>query len=288
MLTGRRPVGVLLVVSLTLLVVPANVYAEGVGAPVDCGRNSSAPGCDVQVGLPGQPSRPGNGGGSGGGSGEPGPSDPNACRYERLDDGMPPPPGARLPGAWYVQRCPLPGGGEAQSRAEWISGGVAPSPAVLAMEAVARLGLPLPAVRTNPATATVVLVNVPVWVWQDPAAWGRRSATAAVPGLAVTATATATRVVYSTGDGATVTCTGPGTPWTAGTDPLKPSPTCGWVYRRSSAGQPGNAFTLTATVTWTVSWVGGGASGTVPPLTVTAAVAVRVAESQSIVTGTGV
>jgi hypothetical protein len=92
------------------------------------------------------------------------PSNPDACRYERLAHQAPPPPGAKTPGGWYVQVCPLPNGGVAQSVATWISDGVAPNPAVLAMEAVARLRLPLPAIRTNPAT-TNLLVRIPVWVW---------------------------------------------------------------------------------------------------------------------------
>ena len=39
---------------------------------------------------------------------------------------------------------------------------------------------------------------------------------------------------------------------------------------------------LRATVTWSVSWVGGGTAGTVPDMATTSQVAVRVAESQAI------
>jgi hypothetical protein len=38
-------------------------------------------------------------------------------------------------------------------------------------------------------------------------------------------------------------------------------------------------------VTWSVTWAGGGQSGTVPPLTTTSSVALPVAQSQAIVAG---
>jgi hypothetical protein len=130
------------------------------------------------------------------------------------------------------------------------------------------------------------LVTVPTWLWIDAASWRPRTATAQVPGLVVTATATPSRVVWKTGDGsAPVTCTGPGTAWTSGTDPVTPSPTCGHTYRRSSAGMPSGTFPVTATVSWTVSWAGGGQGGTVPGLSTTSTAAVRVAEVQAVVTG---
>jgi hypothetical protein len=84
------------------------------------------------------------------------------------------------------------------------------------------------------------------------------------------------------GDGATVTCTGAGTPFQPGTDPKAPSPTCGHTYRTSSASQPGQAFPVTATVHWTVTWSGAGQGGTFPDMTTTGNAAFRVAESQAL------
>jgi len=40
------------------------------------------------------------------------------------------------------------------------------------------------------------------------------------------------------GDGKTVTCHSPGTAYTSRDNPASPSPTCGYTYTRSSAGQP--------------------------------------------------
>jgi hypothetical protein len=132
------------------------------------------------------------------------------------------------------------------------------------------------------------LVNVPTWFWLDGNRWVPVSATASVPGESAAATATPMSVTWTLGDGSTVVCRGPGRPYVAGGDPSAPSPDCGHTYTRSSAGQPGGAFVLSATVSWGVSWVGGGQNGTLPALTTTSTAQVRVGESQAINTaGTG-
>ncbi|MFI5831982.1 hypothetical protein ACIA6C_32805 [Streptomyces sp. NPDC051578] len=64
------------------------------------------------------------------------------------------------------------------------------------------------------------------------------------------------------GDGTTVTCSGPGTPYAAARG-MTPSPDCGHRYSATSAGQSGARYQGTATATWTVNWAvtGGGQSG---------------------------
>ncbi|GIJ49362.1 hypothetical protein Val02_62480 [Virgisporangium aliadipatigenens] len=85
------------------------------------------------------------------------------------------------------------------------------------------------------------------------------------------------------GEGSTVTCAGPGTVFTFGVhDPNAGSPTCGFTYRRSSQGRQ---FTVSATVTYRVTWAGGGQSGTVGDLTATWSTLQQVDEAQSVVTG---
>jgi hypothetical protein len=85
------------------------------------------------------------------------------------------------------------------------------------------------------------------------------------------------------GDGSTRTCDGPGTAWTAGTDPKAASPDCGYVYLHSSAGAPGGTYTVTVTVTWQVTWEGAGQTGTVPGLETTGQLQTRVQESQAVI-----
>ncbi|MDI2127150.1 ATP/GTP-binding protein [Yinghuangia seranimata] len=158
---------------------------------------------------------------------------------------------------------------------------VQPSPAQLAQVAVSRLRLPSPVVGTSPSGDQVV--RVPTWLWVDRSVWGPVSATAAVPGVSVTATAVPVSVVWSMGTGESVNCAGPGTPYVPGSDAAAASPDCGYTYTRSSAGQRGERFAVSVTVSWRVTWVGGGQSGTVEGLSTTTAVDLRVREVQAVI-----
>ncbi len=119
-------------------------------------------------------------------------------------------------GAWYVYECSGKGARDAIYRppvfipdAPAAPGGALPDPAALAQQAYDQLRLPSPAIRLSPAGRQ--LVKLPTWLWLDRAGWAASSATASVPGESVTAIATPARVVWSFGDGSTLTCTGPGT-----------------------------------------------------------------------------
>jgi hypothetical protein len=153
----------------------------------------------------------------------------------------------------------------------------------LAARAVDAMQLRGASVGVAPPPGAEGLVGVPVWMWTDvtPTTWGPNSATATVPGLSVTATAQASKIVWDMGDGTKVTCANPGTKYFAGG---VASPSCGYVYKRSSADQPNDAYTVTATTTWVVTWTGGGTTGS---LTVTRAstTTIRIGELQVLVTG---
>ncbi|MET8845991.1 hypothetical protein [Amycolatopsis sp. NPDC004625] len=194
---------------------------------------------------------------------------------------------AQQGGAWYVYRCTGPGFHDGLYRAPiWLPDGTAPaeaalpSPQKLAEQARTQLRLPSPHIEANPAGDK--LVSLPTWLWLDRGSWATRQATAAVPGVSVTAVATPKSVSWSTGDGDTVTCSGPGTPFEPGGDASAASPDCGHTYRRSSATAPAERFPVTATMHWTVTWAGAGASGTFPDLTTSATAAFRVAEIQAL------
>ena len=102
-------------------------------------------------------------------------------------------------------------------------------------------------------------------------------------GAEVTATATPQGVVWSMGDEDSVSCDGPGTPYSPRFAAASKSPDCGYVYPRSSAGEPGEVFTVTATVVWNVSWRGDGKEGRISGLRTMAQRSVRVAEVQGVV-----
>jgi hypothetical protein len=162
-----------------------------------------------------------------------------------------------------------------------------PAPGVLAQLAVKYLQLPDPVIRSSPAPGALQLTRLPVWLWVAANVWQPQSKTAQVPGESVTATATPVSAAWAMGDGKTVTCKGPGTPY-SGSNPAAASPTCGYTYDRSSAGQPGGAYRVTVTITWDITWVGtGGAGGALAPLHTVAAAQFRVAESQALNTSGG-
>ena len=248
-----------------------------------CGQ-SYTPGCTVSVGTPGSPGGPGspgtgqNGGGphtvgSGPGSGCSGTVSaafgcvPAGCTITAQTVGCP------------IGAVGPPGGGGPPAP---------PAPGVLARLAVRYLRLPDPVIRSSPAPNAVQLTRLPTWLWVAPAVWQPRSKTAHVPGESVTATATPVSASWRMGDGTTVTCHGPGTVYTTGDNPASRSPTCGYTYARSSAGQPHAAYRVTATITWDITWTGpGGAGGALPPLFTAAAAAMRVAESQAVNTAGG-
>lgn len=162
------------------------------------------------------------------------------------------------------------------------------SPAALAREAVERMDLVAPTVGATPLPGgdEVSLVGLPTWLWIDGAdahSWGPITRTAAAGGVRVSATAQATRAVWSMGDGTTFTCTGPGTPWTPqrGTGP---SPTCGHRYERPSDREPHGTFTIRATTHWRVDWTGAGQRGVIT-FALTGTRDLRVTELQVLQTG---
>ncbi|MGW1993820.1 hypothetical protein [Embleya sp. NPDC001921] len=108
-----------------------------------------------------------------------------------------------------------------------------------------------------------------------PAAWGPATATAAVPGLSVTATARVDHITWTMGDGAVVTCATPGTPY-APARGAQSSPDCGHTYVR-----PG-IHTVTATTHWTITWTGGGQTGTLAATRTTAVGDIRAGEMQAL------
>ncbi|MFI9040910.1 ATP/GTP-binding protein [Streptomyces sp. NPDC053726] len=115
---------------------------------------------------------------------------------------------------------------------------------------------------TSPRTAGKYTIGVPMWMWvnQSATTYGPNRASASAGGVTVTATAKVSKMVWTMGDGATVTCNGPGTPY-QGSEGMAQSPTCGHVYEKSSSGAQKGKFAVTATSTWTIDWQGGGAVG---------------------------
>jgi hypothetical protein len=229
-----------------------------------------------------------------GGSGGSGSGGKAVCHYRRLDEGAQAKadqmaeennwseqPGDG-PGAWYQLVCEL-NGLVPSVTIVWLPD-AAVDPEALAQQALDRTLIPAPEIRLNPPEGRDQVVNVPTWMWIDPASWAPVSATAAAGGVTVTATATPTTVSWDMGNGEVVTCDGPGTPYDQNVAPEDQQSECTYTYRRSSAGHPGGAFTMRVTTTWGVTWTvsgapGGGSLGTAQRTTTSA---VRVAEIQAV------
>jgi hypothetical protein len=190
-------------------------------------------------------------------------------------------------GSWYFYQCQDPQalGGTRVGTVFVPTGQPAVPPAVLAQQASRFVAAPAPGIQLNPPAGSDHLVNLESWLWVDPSTWGQRSATASVPNESAAVVATPLSVTWNMGDGNTVTCRGPGVPYNPARPPDSQHTTCSHTYRRSSAGQPGERYTVTATTTWALRWTATGvvtASGTLPPLLRTSTTSLRVAEAQAI------
>lgn len=261
------------VVSTAVLVVGGGA-SSALAAPVGCARHDAQTGiCLVEATSPGQ--GPGAGAPAvaedpGGGRGS---VDQSPCTFT-LAQPQPTSSSAvwagRSPadGDIYVQLCSRPDGSGLTTLLVFVANGSAPpappvDPRVLAEQAIASLVLRAPEIRMAPPPgSTSGLVGVPVWMWterrSDVLGPARQSVTAGA--VTVEAVAQVSRIEWDMGDGTTVVC-GAGTPYTPGADGA--SPDCGHVYAQASDRHvPGGSWPVTATSTWTVTWSGGGLSGT--------------------------
>jgi hypothetical protein len=288
--------------------VPNSFAAQG---DVEC--PPQIPDCTVNVSEPGGGGTGGDSGGGGSGAGGaaacvyPGTKTQIPCSlpsygwwsaadgcYYRLTSPQPGPDslqwaGHYPEGAVYTGWCATPGGDPGSPYVltdVWFGtapAGMPPSPAEMARRAVDSMTLLGPQITMAPRLGSTGLVGLPVWMWAtiSQTRWGPNTATAAVPGISVTATATTSKVVWNMGDGHRVTCTSPGTAYTREKGGAM-SPTCGYRYLHSSADQPGEAYQVTATATWLVRWAGGGQSGTIT-VTRASTAAVRIGELQVLI-----
>lgn len=155
----------------------------------------------------------------------------------------------------------------------------------VAERAVKQLRLPEPVIRTSPGAGVDQVVRVPTWLWVVRSGWEPVSTTVSVEGVSVTATARPVEAVWSMGDGGSVVCRGPGTPYSDAFRADQPSPDCGYTYRRTSRSAPGGAFGVVVRVVWDVTWRGGGRAGKVRGLAMSARRQLAVDEVQAVVTG---
>jgi hypothetical protein len=150
-------------------------------------------------------------------------------------------------------------------------------PAQAAANAVKQLRLAAPTIGLSPPVGSVQLVGVATWLWiADP--WRPAHASATLEGVTSTVTATPVSVTWQRGDGTTVICAGPGTPY----DPDRPADDqhsdCSTLF------EVAGSYALTATVTYRTSWVATtGDTGALAAVSRTSTVPVVVDEAQALI-----
>jgi hypothetical protein len=185
-------------------------------------------------------------------------------------------------GAWYQKVC-VDEAGRSTGTVVWIPDRTATA-RQLAEEAFDRTTVPLPEVRLNPPDGSDQVVNLPTWLWVDPAQWQSVTASASAGPISVTVTARPQRIEWDLGNGDRVACPGPGTPYDASRPAADQASSCSYTYRRSSAAAPEGTYRIKASVVWRVTWVASGvaASGDLGSVSRTTTIPVRVAEVQAV------
>ncbi len=161
-------------------------------------------------------------------------------------------------------------------------------PREAARAVVARMTMRAITIGIVPRPGRSGYVNLPVWMWvtdPGPATTGPLTVTDSDGGLSITATAKLDRIVWSMGDGTSVTC-GAGTPYYR-TDQVEDSPDCGHRYLAASTDQPGGRYTVRATSYWDVHWAGGGAQGDFDDVHFGRAIRVPIAELRPVLIAPG-
>lgn len=139
-----------------------------------------------------------------------------------------------------------------------------------------------------------LVVEVGTWIWADRSSWKPISATAWIPtpsGL-IWARTTATPVLMgfttpddprSTARRRSMSCLGPGAPWSTVVGDGFASP-CTFTYEHASSAQSGGVYRAETSITWAIRWTSNvGVGGVLPPFTTRRSVTVRVQELQALV-----
>lgn len=99
------------------------------------------------------------------------------------------------------------------------------------------------------------ITGMPLWMWIDDSSWQSPDTARVEAGpLWAEIKAKPRSVRWSFGNGDSVVCNGPGTPYTQGMDALEGSPDCGYTYRKTSKDEPRGSYFITVEVSWEVSW----------------------------------
>jgi hypothetical protein len=209
------------------------IVAATVAAPVLIAVPALAAPCEVPGKLSCNPKTsktgPSGGGGTGGGTGGGGPvapPDPEGLIDNQAVDAVDGPGGAPLAAA-------------------------PPNTLQLVQQALSEKEFPVPRVHTAPKAKTYVRMRTALWVDSFEVV---QTAPVSAGAQTVQATARPKSVTWNLGEDKLV-CDDAGS---------KDGKSCHYTYKRSSAGQPGGRYEITATITWHVTWTCEGADCDAP------------------------
>ena len=151
-------------------------------------------------------------------------------------------------------------------------------------QASARIEPPTPAPESSPPLAQQAFVQMPTWLWVDPASWESLEASETRGLITVTVRATPDHARWVMGDGGGVTCFGPGVVWVSGLP--EDATDCSYTYLHTSYGEPEGRFSASVTVAWEFEWwINDVYQGVFGTLDLSTTFAMAVGEIQAVETG---
>lgn len=215
-------------------------------------------------------------------------SNTDNCYVKALDPQPPPDPNDRRQGTVYNCYDPQTGASfhfwQATPPPE---AAVGPTPREVAQMAIKKMNLSAINIglAPEPGPDSIGVVGMPVWMWaQEPGAHtsGPLTESASAGGVTITATAKVLHITWGMGDGTEVVCKTAGTPYKPEYG-RKNSPDCGHTYKLSSVRETDDAYTVTATSSWVITWSGAGQTGTIRLDGLTRSTQIRIGEAQVLV-----
>ncbi|GAA1753968.1 hypothetical protein [Aeromicrobium alkaliterrae] len=128
-----------------------------------------------------------------------------------------------------------------------------PDPAVLAQDALGAVQLTTPTLQLAPAPPAKSYVGLETWMWMPEGQWAPLTNTVTAGSTSVTVTIEPRWVTWNMGPGSKV-CYDAGRPWQIGQMPPGSATSCSYTYARVSDFQPGGVWSVSAAITWRVSW----------------------------------
>lgn len=187
--------------------------------------------------------------------------------------------------AKYLVVCTPAGDAATSSRVTVVYETAPPVPIEdLLAQARRTLDPPDPQVQSSPPLDRLrTLVQIETWLWVDPVTtYDSEPATAGF--VTVTAHAEYGGTTFDMGDGTTIDCATPGTPWSKRAE--RRGGDCFHIYTRSSGKQPGQKYQGSATTTWNYWWaINGVAQGDLDPEAKVATFEAQVHQVQAVGTG---